>query len=294
TKSVLVDRVKLCPADLHAGYVDVIREKLVSKVDGRCTPYGFVRSGSIELLRVSMGSVETRMLNGDICFTVQYRCLLCNLTKGAVLFGKVMNLNRFAVLVGSLLDDNVVVETIVPKQSLDVVSLADLDRVRVDDIVRIEVVGSKYELNDKKIRAVARILSTSETDVPQGSGVGASDQRAEGRSENEDAEDEDVNDGDVGVGNDDEEEMKEGEEEAGDKDGDDGNEKDLGEEDEDRGEEAENDEDEDEEEDQEEEEEEVGDDQEERRGGDAGSVADYDGDSSVFGGDTSTVAGDEV
>lgn len=158
--AVFTDRVKITPSQLNAGYADVIARRIRDRNEGKCTSFGYVRAGTVRVLRISAGRVETRMLNGDVTFTVQFRCSVCNLTKGSVVSGKVLNTNRFAVLAGCSVDDTTIVHAIIPKQSTTVASVADVEGLRVGDSVNLEIMGSKYELNDRKIKAVARVLDT--------------------------------------------------------------------------------------------------------------------------------------
>ena len=204
--SVFTDRVKLQPSQLNAGYGDFIARQLRRRNEGRCTPNGYVRTGSLKVLRISAGRVETRMLNGDVTFTVQFKCSVCNLSKGCVIVGKVMNTNRFAALAGCTVDGAVVVDAIIPKQSTSVASVADVNELRVGDAVRMEVMGAKYELNDSKIKAVARVLdkgsgeeellgttaSTKGEEEEEGAAVDVEERREGGQEEDYvvDAEDE--------------------------------------------------------------------------------------------------------
>lgn len=170
-KSIVSERVKLKPHELHRAYKDVIEEKLKRDYEGRCSRHGYIRRGSVQLYRVSAGRLETESLNGDVNFTVLYKCEVCNPVKGATVASTVVNTNKFGVLTqsGTLVDAVVdsggevlkkfvpVLEIVVPKQVY--VSDVDLERVAIGDTLNVEVLGKKFRINGSKIQVTARAVS---------------------------------------------------------------------------------------------------------------------------------------
>jgi hypothetical protein len=69
----------------------------------------------------------------------------------------VSNINKFGILAEA---ENVI-EAIIAKNSVNIQSDIDLDKVRIGDDILIEVVGKKYELNEKKISLIGRVVKDS-------------------------------------------------------------------------------------------------------------------------------------
>jgi DNA-directed RNA polymerase subunit E'/Rpb7 len=172
-KSIVSERVRLKPNELHREYKDVILRKLRDSIEGRCTRNGYVKKNSIRLYKVSTGAIETNSLNGDTSFTVTYKCDICNPAKGAIIPSRVVNTNKFGILSqsGTVFygEDGrarfiPVIEIVVPKQVYK--SDVDLDKVAIGDTLRVEVLGKKFKLNGFKIQVTARGVSLShENDV---------------------------------------------------------------------------------------------------------------------------------
>ncbi len=150
----LTEKIKLEPAFISSTYKDEVLKRLKAKVEGICTKHGYIRPDSVEIYKVCSGRVELIGLNGNTVFDVVFWADVCNPLLGSVLKCRVTNINKFGILV----EAGNIIEAIIAKNSVSIQSDVDLEKVRIGDDVMIEVVGKKYELNDKKISLIARIV----------------------------------------------------------------------------------------------------------------------------------------
>lgn len=153
-RMLLCEKVKLEPAFLSAKYKDEVLRRLKAKVEGVCTRHGYVKPGSIEIHKICVGKVEMIGLNGMTNYDVYFYADICNPLLGSTIRCRVSNFNKFGILA----EAESVIEAVIPKNSIDIHSDIDLEKVRIGDDVMIEVVGKKYELNDKKMCLVGRIV----------------------------------------------------------------------------------------------------------------------------------------
>lgn len=165
--SILTDRVRLSPNMIDSDYRDALLKLVQEQYEGVCSKHGFIKPGSIELYKVSAGMMRLVSLNGDVIFTVQYKADVCNPVIGTVVTATVTNTNKFGILAEvstQVLEEdgnprNVpVIECIIMKQTVNMGSTKDLNVVKVGDDVHVEIMGKKYELKDKKICAVGKIV----------------------------------------------------------------------------------------------------------------------------------------
>ena len=166
--SIMTEQICLHPQDLHQSYRKVIEGKIKDSKEGKCSKFGFIRPGSIKILKVAPGITRMVSLNGDVVYDVQYKADVCNPMVGMIVKGKVSNLNKFGLLLTCFTDamdekDNVintipVIEIIVTRQSVGISHQVDLNRLTIGNEVKIEILGKKYELNDTKISAIGRIV----------------------------------------------------------------------------------------------------------------------------------------
>jgi len=67
-------------------------------------------------------------------------------------------MNRFGVLCDVSKNNKTIIEIIIAKNSQEIKSEVNLDDLKIGDNVNIEVLGRKFELNDKKISVIGRIV----------------------------------------------------------------------------------------------------------------------------------------
>jgi hypothetical protein len=228
--------IQLSPADLVVNFEDVILDKVRSSLEGVCSRYGFIKPGSIGIVKRSVGSFVKQHFNGHIKFELVCRAEVCNPNVGAVFEAVVKNKNALGVHAESVIQDETVLDIIIPKRSVGIVSNINLEELEVGDKIFVEVLGKRYQLNDKKISIIGRAIkephvpaaaSTStnsdeneEVDIAIDEGIAIDeddeyDDEAEGTEEEGDNDDEESSDKeeDVRGGSDIEEEQEQEEEE---------------------------------------------------------------------------------
>jgi DNA-directed RNA polymerase subunit E'/Rpb7 len=140
----------------------IVLKKLQKKLEGKCTRYGYIRPGSIEIIRRSIGMFIKQNFNGYLRYDIVCKADVCNPAIGTVLEAIVRNKNALGIHAESYLqfnEENVpVLDVIVPKKSAGIISEIDLDSIDVGSKINIEVLGKRYQLNDKKISIIARAI----------------------------------------------------------------------------------------------------------------------------------------
>jgi DNA-directed RNA polymerase subunit E'/Rpb7 len=171
-RSILTDSCRLSSTQLTSYYGQYLKQILQDKYEGKCSVYGYIRNGSIEIVKVSTGCVRMFSLNGDVVFKVQFRAQVCNPLVGQVISAKVVNVNKFGILAtaglvdedvnqqSSAFDTNVlpVIDVVIPKTGT-IESDVSLSDVKQGDKVIVEILGKKFTLNDPKISAIGRVKS---------------------------------------------------------------------------------------------------------------------------------------
>lgn len=153
---LLNDRVKVEPRFISKSFRNYIVQKLKKTMEGVCTKHGYIKENSIELYKVAPGFVDLVGLNGTMVFNVYYYADVCNPLIGNVLKAVVTNVNKFGILA----ECGNIIEIIVAKNSVNIVhdTQIDLDKIKISDNIMVEVVGKKFELNDKKISVIGKIV----------------------------------------------------------------------------------------------------------------------------------------
>ena len=216
--SILTDNIKLRPNQLANNYRDVILTTLRTSQEGICTKHGYVKPGSIELYKVAAGKMRMISLNGDTIFQVQYKADVCNPAVGTILKAKVMNTNKFGILAEYGIDvleedgsvvTRPVVEVIITKQTAGIISVRDLNAIKIGDEIDVELLGTKFELHDKKICGIGRLVEAvgpvvKQANLFEGGHVDVDEDDDEGADDVDEFDDDDDADGDDDDGDGDE------------------------------------------------------------------------------------------
>lgn len=169
-RAEFVDNVKVHPKDIHNNIAGVILKQLKHAKEGICSNHGYIKKDTIELVKLSCGKVEMSSFHGYLNFLVKYSALVCNPVKGNIVNASVVNINNFGILCSSFIEDDdgkvPILEIIVPKHSLAIQSDVDLqNNVKINDEVSIQIIGKKYQLFNKKISIIGKIVKKALIDV---------------------------------------------------------------------------------------------------------------------------------
>ncbi len=160
----LIDPIKLRPVQLDRHISQTLCNELKKKFEGKCSYHGYIKPGSIEIFKYSMGELQPASFNGDTCYTVQYYADVCNPTIGSIITATVQKTNKFGFLAesGCVINKKYVpiIDIIVARQSNGWENEIDIDSFKPGDEVTIEIKGKKFELKKEKISAVGRIVKS--------------------------------------------------------------------------------------------------------------------------------------
>lgn len=149
-RNTLFHKIYLLPNEINNNIDSILLEKLKNDVGNRCIKEGYVRRDSIEILKRSIGSIDSIHFNGRVCYQMTYSAEVCNPTEGLKLEGKIADINKMGAII------NIEPLSIVlPKQHhQDLEVFKDLS---IGDHVSITIVGCIFELYDTEINAVGVI-----------------------------------------------------------------------------------------------------------------------------------------
>lgn len=158
TECLIIEKVTLNPHMLDGRYKDNIIKILKTRLEGKCSSNGYVMKDSIKINKINSGTVQMVSLNGNVVFNVEIYLKTCLPMIGNIIKATVKNTNRFGVLCQVTYNTDIIVEIIVAKKSNEIKSEVELDDLKNGDVVNIEVLGRKFELNDQKISVIGRIV----------------------------------------------------------------------------------------------------------------------------------------
>jgi DNA-directed RNA polymerase subunit E'/Rpb7 len=126
----------------------LLQEKLVKKLEGKCSLHGWVLKNSVKILSRSMGYVESGRFTGDIVFHVQAEGKVYNPPSGQFLSGVVTHKN----MMGMYVDYNNAIRIILPRDLH--IGNEEYDTIEINDKVDVIIKKSRFQVNDPYILSV--------------------------------------------------------------------------------------------------------------------------------------------
>lgn len=211
-----VDNIKIHPKYIGKDIEKNVLRELKQRKEGICSDHGYIKKNSIRIIKISSGKVEMSTFHGYMNFMVKYSAMVCNPVKGNIVNAVVVNMNNFGILCSSFItEDNgsktPILEIIIPKHSLTIQSDVDLkNSVKINNEVKVQIVGKKYQLYNKKISIIGKIVKSNNVNVKLDDNIDLSqniddddddleldisdDEEDDDEEKNEDEEDEEKND----------------------------------------------------------------------------------------------------
>lgn len=128
-------------------------EKTIQKMcEGKCIPEGFIKPGSINVLTYSSGNI----INANIEFQTVYECMLCHPVEGMLMECVTKTITKAGIHCEVIDDDGNVPVTIFIARDHHFTN-KDFSNIKEGAKIVVNIIGCKYELNDKYIYAIASL-----------------------------------------------------------------------------------------------------------------------------------------
>jgi DNA-directed RNA polymerase subunit E'/Rpb7 len=155
---VLTKKIIVKSKFLNGNVDEYIEDYLKKSIEGLCINEGYVKEGTLKILKKSVGKLSGSLFNGDITYEVVYTANLCNPVIGNILDCKVKFVNKLGIL-----GNNGPITIIIGKQFHS--NENSLNIISENDIVKVEVIAKKFSLNDKEIKIIAKLWGQNDSDI---------------------------------------------------------------------------------------------------------------------------------
>ena len=129
-----------------------IIEQLQQEVGDKCTAHGFIRSSSIVITKRSVGIINTTQRQGSVDYKVVYEAEVCRKPDGQEIYCQVVNTNKLGIMA-----EYKPLSIVLAKQHHQD-KKTEFDTKKVGDVIKVKIMGSRYELRDDQINAIAVLV----------------------------------------------------------------------------------------------------------------------------------------
>jgi DNA-directed RNA polymerase subunit E'/Rpb7 len=154
--------VILQPNELTKTFEETILKKLKNNLENVCSKHGFIKKDSIKIIRRSIGNIKQQDFTVNIQYAIECIAEICNPAQGSIIKCKVKAKNLLGILAEGFYNNMLILEIIVPKMSAGIQSEVDIDKINIGDEIKIEVCGKKFQLFDKYISIIGKIIKDKE------------------------------------------------------------------------------------------------------------------------------------
>jgi hypothetical protein len=153
----------LTPREFDTAAVDLdgfLTFQLRKKLEGRCSPQGFIKEGSLKLLSRTLGQSKSGSFTGDFIFRCKIECDVLYPAADDVVIVEVLKANKmgaYATFENSL-------RVLLPRDLH--LGNADFDQLAIGDKIKTTILKTRFKFNDEYISAIGQLVEI----VERGSG----------------------------------------------------------------------------------------------------------------------------
>ena len=152
-KSLLSRKVYLEFTSIDKNIVMTLENKLKQEYEGKCCIEGYIKHGSIQVVSYSSGE-----LSGDkIIYNVVFECLLTNPVESMIILCNAKSITKVGIRAEINSDDNISPYIIFIARDHHYTNEL-FSKVKENDVIKVKVLGQRYELNDKFISVIAELI----------------------------------------------------------------------------------------------------------------------------------------
>ena len=156
TKAFFEREIGLNPKDLNRinekSVDSILTERLVGKLEGKCSEHGFVMPGTIKILSRSMGYYSPNNYTGDTNYYVKAEATVINNVDELQIIADVIRKNKMG-LYANFKD---ALRIIVPRDLS--IGNEEFESVQIGDKIEIMLKKSKFQVNDPYILVSAQFI----------------------------------------------------------------------------------------------------------------------------------------
>lgn len=161
--------IQLSPLELSSNFDEIIKTKMKDTLEGVCSRFGYIKPGSLHIVKRSAGVFGKQHFNGYIRFDLVCKGEACNPPQGLVVEAIVKNKNALGILAESSMTINgvkvPVLDIIIPKKSNGISSDINIDEVQIGESIYVMVMGKRYQLNDTNISIIGRAVKQPSNNI---------------------------------------------------------------------------------------------------------------------------------
>ena len=170
SEQIFNDTISLISSELNKDIDNILLDKLKKQYQGLCKDDSFILNNSINIIKRSMGRIETFDNINYIKYDISYKCDTISPNKGdKILDNKcvVSNINKMGIIAYFQIDekyktsendfDNSPLIIIIPNTSISESDL-NINDINIGQKINVEILGHRIKYRNEKVQVVGKIV----------------------------------------------------------------------------------------------------------------------------------------
>lgn len=152
-KSLLTTKVSLAISEVGQNIRQNLEKKIAAKVEGKCGIEGFIQPKSVTVKTYSNGLVNT----GSVDFQAVFECMICRPVEGMLIECVAKTITKAGIhaeVIGKNGEIPITAHIARDHNYND----ARFNNVKEKDVIRVKVIGVRFELNDPCIDVIGKVV----------------------------------------------------------------------------------------------------------------------------------------
>ena len=157
-KCMLKSCIHVHPSNINKDLRNTLKKTLQDKIGNKCIKEGYVLSDTIEVVKYSAGVINAGHFTGEIRYSILYTAQIYNPAEKTEISCKIVNKNKMGILAEAGIGNPSPMSILLSRQHhSEKDSFKDLE---IGNEIFITVVGKRYELNDKQIFIIGKLVDS--------------------------------------------------------------------------------------------------------------------------------------
>lgn len=155
--SLLTSKVELSINDIGDNLIYQLQNVIEEKHEGKCIVEGYIKPGSVKIKNYSSGAVKGEY----IVFHIVWNCLICNPIEGMIIQCITKTITKAGIHAEVIdKDGNVPITVFIARDHH--FTHQDYSAITENSVIKVDVIGARFELNDPYICVIAKLKKDSE------------------------------------------------------------------------------------------------------------------------------------
>ena len=159
----LEEQAVLTPKEFETAAIDMegfLTLQLRKKLEGRCSPQGFIKENSLKLLSRTCGMAKSGTFTSDFTFRCKVQCDVLYPAVGDIVDTEVLKVNKMGAY--SAFEDSL--RVLMPRDLHQ--GNVNFDELKIGDKIRVKILKTRFQSHDEFIMAVGTLEAVTAPAAP--------------------------------------------------------------------------------------------------------------------------------